>query len=94
MADVLYSYPSQYLSPPDQLLHGDLLTPKFESDLEDKVKDRRDIYFKIQKGLKLDTISLDKLKQVFSYASPALPPPQIRPPRCPLPPALSTRAVQ
>ena len=33
MADVLYSYPSQYSFAPDQL-HRDLLTPEFKSDSE------------------------------------------------------------
>ena len=55
-----------------------------------KVIDRKDKYFKIQIGSKLDNVSVDRFKPVFSgeKVSPALPPPLGRPFRRP-PPTVS-----
>ena len=54
-----------------------------------KVVDRKEKYFKLQIGSQQDNVSVDRLKPVFSdvKVSPALPPPQGRPPRRPPPPA-------
>ena len=53
-----------------------------------KVITRKDKYFKLQIGSKVDNVSVDRLKPVFSdeKVSPALPQPHGRPPRCPSPP--------
>ena len=54
-----------------------------------KVVDRKEKYFKLQIGSQQDNVSVDRLKPVFSdvKVSPALPPPQGRPPRSPPLPA-------
>ena len=51
--------------------------------------DRKNKYFKLQIGSKLDNVSVDRLKPVSSddKVSPALPLTRGRPPRCLLPPA-------
>ena len=59
-----------------------------------KVLERKDKYFKLQIGSKLDNISVDRRKPVFSdeNVSLPLPPPRGRPPRRLLPPVISTLA--
>ena len=110
MADVLYSYPSQFtilvhsgstppLRPVDTMsLNLTMRTPLLHlcphcTAIQTRLKKINEIiFYKIQIGFKLDIISLDKLKQVFSDASPALPPPRVRPLRRPPPPVLSAFA--